>query len=77
MIPLIALITGSAKSLLTGELSPIDSINQLDMSPSDIAAAKQQLPIYPYPHQQHFISQRLVLPTTAPQLTAKNLTTIK
>lgn len=49
MIPLIALITGSAKSLLTGELSPIDSINQLDMSPSDIAAAKQQLPIYPIP----------------------------
>ena len=49
MIPLIALITGSAKSLLPGELSPIDSINQLDMSLSDIGSAKQPLPIYPIP----------------------------
>ncbi|WP_257294667.1 hypothetical protein [Endozoicomonas sp. YOMI1] len=49
MIPLIALITGSAKSLLAGELSPVDSINQLDISLSDIVSAKQHLPIYPIP----------------------------
>ncbi len=49
MIPLIALITGSAKSLLVGELSPVDSINQLDISQPDSISAKQHLPVYPIP----------------------------
>lgn len=49
MIPLIALITGSAKSLLVGDLGPVDSINQLDISLSDGISAKQPLPIYPIP----------------------------
>ena len=49
MIPLIALITGSAKSLLVGEPDPVDSINQLDISLSDSISAKQHLPIYPIP----------------------------
>ncbi|USE38949.1 hypothetical protein [Endozoicomonas sp. SCSIO W0465] len=49
MIPLIALITGSAKSLLAEELSPVDPINQLNISLSDAVSATQHLPIYPIP----------------------------
>ncbi len=49
MIPLIALISGSAKAFLTGDVGPVDSINQLDISLSEIDPVKQQLPIYPIP----------------------------
>ncbi len=49
MISLIALIARNAKSLLPGELNPVDSINELDISPSEIVSATQHLPIYPIP----------------------------
>ncbi|WP_163370810.1 hypothetical protein [Endozoicomonas acroporae] len=73
MIPLIALITGSAKSLLTGKLSPIDSINQLDMSPSDIASAKQQLPIYPIPSPAALYFSASCITHDSPPINSKEL----
>lgn len=47
MISLIALIARNAKSLLPDELSSVDSINALGISPSEIVSATQHLPIYP------------------------------